>query len=369
MKDFDFNLFDKGIDIDSPSVRQDSIEMTGVEEKLWFTKNKTKYIFKIDNELNLGFYELVASYLCNKVGINCVNAYPAVSKSTGRVGVAVQSYITNTNTSQINLSNFVSHFSDYFVHITPGKTAYSVQEICEILGNLKDAGYIVNCDAVANLKDMCIVDYLLFQVDRHFGNIEFLFTKKDGKCFIDVAPMFDNGRCLNFDCTGIMDMAYVFSYDEVKLVMSNRQDAIIGNDIYSKNVAYFISKELLNDNRLAEVYQKLKKFDFDGLIDYASSIYPTQIKKSKLDVAKKTYKIRIAMLEKYLKYAKKGVDNKFKKANVLDARIKISSLLPRYLVDALNYESYKEDIKYLERKNHCTYNAKTENTSKEDLIW
>lgn len=369
MKDFDIELFKKGIDVDSPSVEQDEIELTGIEEKVWFTKDKTKYIFKIDDELNLGFYELVVSYLCNKVGIKSVNAYPAFSKSTKRVGVAVQSYITNLNTSQVNLSNFISHFSDYFVQVDPGEATFSVQEICEILNKLKSIGFVVNNDVVANLKDICLIDYLLFQLDRHFGNVEFLFNKIDGKCFVDVAPMFDNGRCLNFDCTGIMDMAYAFSDEEVHLVMSNRQDRIIGNSLFSRNVAYFIGKEILNNKHLAEVYQKLKNINFDEIIDYVANIYPTKIKKSRLSVAKKTYKVRLAMLEKYLKFAQKNMDSKFEKINISDIRAKIPSRLPRHLVDALNYASYKEDLKFLEQKNHCTYNPQTENKGKEDLIW
>lgn len=370
MGNFNLNLFKNGINIDDKNISQDSIELTGIEQKIWLTKNNKKYLYKIDDEKVLGFYELIVSYLCHKIGVDCVNAYPAIDNINKQTGVVIESYLTDKHETQISLAKLVEKYSDYFVQVDGSRLGYSVEEIEEIVQKLQFLGFEVENNLIENLKETCLVDYLLFQYDRHFGNIEFLFTKENGKDCIRLAPMFDNGRCLNYDCVTLGDIRYIMKESEVCLSMTNRQSSDIDKCLYSKNIAYFICKEIQNNKQLNEIYSKLLAIDFDKLVDEIASIYPTKIHQGKIDIIKKTYQIRLNMLKKYLKIAKLDKDEAFLYKSVKNIRVKVPKNFGRENLIILSQNAYNQSMISLKNRNRIVIDMDEQKDDDiKELIW
>ncbi len=372
MEIFNLNLFKNGININDKNISQDSIELTGIEQKIWVTIDGKKYLYKLDDEKTLGFNELVVSYLCHKLNIDCVNSYPAYDNINKSTGVLVESYLTDKPETQVTLAKLIIEYSDYYVQYDTGRLGYSVEEIKEITNKLNSLGYEIDKHLIENLKEMCLIDYLLFQFDRHYGNIEFLFSKNGEKGYIRLAPMFDNGRCLNYDCINAGDIKFALGDSEVCLTMSNRQCSYIDKDSYSKNVVYFICKEILQNKQLSEIYSKLETFDFDSMVDYIASIYPTKIPQGKIDIIKKTYQIRLNMLKKYLKIAKLDKDEAFLVKSVNSIRIKIPTNLPRNAEDILSRNAYNPSLMSLQKRNQLVIEVedkKLEDDEVKEFIW
>ncbi len=370
MKRFDINLFKNCIDVNAKDIEQGDIEMSGIEEKIWLTKNNKKYLYKIDDEKVLGFYELIVSYLCHKIGVDCVNAYPAIDNNNKQTGVVIESYLTDKHETQISLAKLVEKYSDYFVQVDGSRLGYSVEEIEEIVQKLQILGFEVENNLIENLKETCLVDYLLFQYDRHFGNIEFLFSKENGKDCIRLAPMFDNGRCLNYDCVTFEDIRCLMGNSEVCLSMTNRQSSDIDKVLNSKNIVYFICKEIQNNKQLNEICSKLLTIDFDKLVDEIVSIYPKKIKQNKIDIIKKTYEIRLNLIKKYLKIAKLSNDEAFLYKSVKNIRVKVPKDLGRENFTILSPNAYDQSIISLKNRNRIVIDMDEQKDDDiKELIW
>ncbi len=370
MKDFNINLLKKCIDVNAKDINAGEFELSGIEEKIWLKKDDITYLYKIDDENNLGFYELIVSYLCHKIGVNCVNVYPAVDNINKQTGVIVESYLTDKHETQISLAKLVEKYSDYFVRVDVKRLGYSVEEIEEIVEKLKLLGFEVDNNLIESLKETCLIDYLLFQYDRHFGNIEFLFSKENGKDFVRLAPMFDNGRCLNYDCSTLGDIIYMMREGEVCLSMSNRQSSDIGINLYSKNIAYFICKEIQNNNKLEEVYSRLLALDFDKMVDEIVELYPAKIRQNKIEVVKKTYKIRLNLIKKYLKIAKLNKDDAFLYKSVKDIRIKVPKGIERASATILSTNAYDQSMISLKNRNRIVIDMDEQKDDDiKELIW
>lgn len=370
MEKYDKNLLLSGLDLDKDDIRIGDIETNGVESKYWLEYKGKQYLYKIDSEKNFGFREVLVSFLCNALGIECVNAYPAYSKKNNQTGTIVESYVQDNSITQINLEDLIVSYSDYFVQYKYDLVAYSVEEIGEILEKLEKMGAQVDKNIIKKLKEICLLDYILLQCDRNYNNIEFLFSKKDGKTKIELAPMFDNGRCLSFYCNNIKELLSVRmceTWPDVCLLMKNRPNVFMENNKYKEDCVYFIAKEILTDSELRSLYSKICSLDFNKIVDNIAKCYPKGMDENKLDAIKETYKIQQKTLQKYIKIAQKGNDLPYLSENIIEKRKKIPQGVDRILSVVFNY--YGSAMNTLREKNNLLLSKDDNSYGDGDMKW
>lgn len=370
MKNYDKNMTKFATDVDCKDVEFTGIEILGAESKFWIEVGGKNYLYKIDDKMNFGFREVLVSFLCDSLGVDCVNAYPAFGKNTNQTGTIVENYIKDKTCTRVSLENLIVSYSDYYIQCKYDLIAYSVEEIEEILKKLENSGMEVDKTIIQKLKEMCLIDYIVLQCDRHFGNIEFLFSKKDGKTKIEIAPMFDNGRCLCYYCQNKEEIKNSRKYkiwSDVCLLMKNRPSLFIENSKYKEDYVYFIAKEILEDKRLNEIYTKICKIDFDKLVDNIAKCYPKEIEKDVLEVIKETYKIQLRTLKKYIKIAQKGDENKYKDDSIMSKRQVIPQNVSR--ISDIVFDYTGNNLKTLRDKNNLLLSEDNEYSDVGGIKW
>ena len=278
MRNFNNNMFSSIQDISTSGKRQ--AEHVGVEKKYWIEQNGIDYLYKIDDQRDLGFGELFCSHIARIIGFDCVNVYPAVDKEFNTKGVMVQNFFTSEYNASRRLQDFVDQYDKFYMD---PYSRYSVEEFLRLEKKMEKDGIYFAPDCVKKLKQMVLADFMLGQVDRHLGNIEMLcYTdKQTGKTYITPAPMFDNGRMLGLAQRDYLLGARIESFRAVPcLAMFDRQDG--QKEMVTECVAYSLLEEMERDPELYAMYQRFRELDIAKEIKYVCdqtgySIMPEQI--------------------------------------------------------------------------------------------
>ena len=106
---FDHYMFDRRSDVSTMLKKQE--EYMGIEEKFWVTHEGVDYLYKLDSGSNLGFGELLFSYICQKVGLNVVKCYPAQDQKKKTRGVIVESFLTEVVKRKISLEDLQEKYN------------------------------------------------------------------------------------------------------------------------------------------------------------------------------------------------------------------------------------------------------------------
>ena len=115
MKNYDKNMTKFATDVDCKDVEFTGIEILGAESKFWIEVGGKNYLYKIDDKMNFGFREVLVSFLCDSLGVDCVNAYPAFGKNTNQTGTIVENYIKDKTCTRVSLENLIVSYSDYYI--------------------------------------------------------------------------------------------------------------------------------------------------------------------------------------------------------------------------------------------------------------
>ena len=279
MRNFNNNMFSSVQDVSTSGKKK--AERVGVEKKYWIEQNGVDYLYKIDDQKDLGFGELFCSHIARKIGFDCVNVYPAIDKEYKTKGVMVQSFLTAEYDMSRRLSDIVEEYDKLYMD---PYSRYSVEEFLRLEKKFNKDGIYFAPDCITKLKQMVLADFMLGQVDRHLGNIEMLFftDKATGKTYVTPAPMFDNGRILGLAQTDNILGSRIESYRAVpSLVMHSRQDG--QKEMMTECAGYSLLEEMERDPKLYAMYQKFKDLDIAKEIEYVCqqtgyTLMPEQIR-------------------------------------------------------------------------------------------
>ena len=159
----------------------------GILRKKWTIQDGKRVLMKGDSDLTeqRPFNEEIASKIMDRLGINHVSYIVTYSKS--RYYCLCDNFI-NEDTELITASDIVVSTATEVTSKSDSKY-HQLLKCCEYLGisNMK-----------RKLEEMMVVDYLIANTDRHWGNFGFIRDANtlEWKGF---APIFDSGNSLWFD--------------------------------------------------------------------------------------------------------------------------------------------------------------------------
>lgn len=279
----------------------DTVE--GIEAKVWVNIDGCWHLYKYKQCKQLDVGEVFVSKLCQELGLKCVKsrfAHGWVGDEETR-GCLIESYRTPDVVEGFTLevaksSNSLSSSREYTPKYIVETLEKHVGDSCEIDKNI-----------LQELKEMALFDYLVVQIDRHDGNIEFLKCKKDdGSYVVKLAPMFDNGRCFDFINSNENEFFDELSLSAQDFVTGEMQCLIMDNifntdyGCYS-DVCFGIAREILKNKELKELYIRLKNFDMGAFVDEFVEKTGAKINKMCKNRIVGTWKHRLAHIDNALK--------------------------------------------------------------------
>lgn len=298
MNNFNEKMFSKQTNIGSIIKRKQTNE--GVEQKFWITYNGKKYLYKIDDERHLGFGELFYCYLGQKLGFDCVNAYPAYDTKTNTKGVIIESFKPNGERT-LSLKDLI-RFCCPFFSCQDYACYFSYQEFMRMEKTLKTAKLEYEQNLGEKFKALVLIDYLLGQTDRHDLNMEFLLVKSQNSknIILKMAPLFDNGRAMGLP---------TISSDTFEELIEDAQDTVpsLGisddrpmcfpmNADATKKVTKYIAEAILNDKNLRVLYNKFASLDIRKEIENVNKITKYGMTEKEITYMTEYYNQRMQLL-------------------------------------------------------------------------
>lgn len=162
------------------------LSTTGMYPKYWKRENGCVTMWKTD--ITTGFVNTESELLCSKILLNHnVNALEYVKKEKDGKVFAVSKCMSNDDVSYI--------------------PAQSIKDWC-FHTNQNFYDFIKN-NFLVDFANMCVVDYVLFNTDRHFENWGFVVSNKTNE-ILSFAPLFDHNQALIGDYlnTNINELIY-----------------------------------------------------------------------------------------------------------------------------------------------------------------
>lgn len=276
----------------------------GATQKYWVKCNNKHYIFKYNYGVNdfSDFGEVFTSYLSFVLGFNCVKTVfsrDIFNDENNSLGVLVESFRTKNTKESFTLKNLLQKYRN---QVFLGNSVEEAMSVCKSF--CEDNNLVLDKNIEQDLKEMALMDYLLIQIDRHQGNIEFLIEEKHGINTLKLAPMFDNGFSLYLqnkasETTKILN------------ALKNKKQEIGLNTVNPKPVFYITEEvnwfndndivkdlaiELLKNKKLMKLYQNFLKLDLKKELDFMCSIYKRNLPKNHYELILKGVENRLHFL-------------------------------------------------------------------------
>jgi len=184
-----FGEYDK--DIESLSFDSPDSATDGQLKKMWIIdENKNRYLLKGGSGLGQFevFNEYLASEICSRLNFDFV-PYKIIQKKDGRFYSACPCFITKE-------TEFISAYRVFILKKYDKGLFGKYEHFVECLKTLN-----INDEKFEKMEkkicQMFILDFLIANTDRHFGNFGFIRDSNTLE-FLDLAPIFDNGTSLFF---------------------------------------------------------------------------------------------------------------------------------------------------------------------------
>ena len=168
---YDVSILGKQISVPQGDIISD-LSTTGMFPKYWCRKNGTVQLWKTD--LTTNYINTKAEILCSEILLNHnINALKYTEQERDDKIFAVSDCIANDDISFVNaqsIKDWCAHTQQDFINF--------------LLENY-----------LTDFANMCVVDYILFNTDRHLQNWGFLVDNKTNR-IISFAPLFDHNQAL-----------------------------------------------------------------------------------------------------------------------------------------------------------------------------
>lgn len=295
-----------------------------IEEKLENNQSK-RFLFKDNSIGTVDFAEVFVSYLAKKVGVDCVNVYPATmvdEKGYKIDGILSESYLNGKQNAETIKAKDV---------ICGGYNCVCVY--LDRLSYVKNA--VIADDTQTKMNKMVLFDFLTFQLDRDARNIEFYSTKLDsGKKYISLAPMFDNSWVFfaqdvitfNLIYDKICESEELNSHSKEKANkevfdwLKNNKNVSISDMILimepterynkSENIVNQICEKIRTNIELSQLFEKFKKVDFEKIRQEILDDFNFDVGAEFIEVAKLIKDYQVHTLELCLEKMRKQTKEK-----------------------------------------------------------
>ena len=235
----------------------------GVLRKKWLIHDDKRILIKGDSDLNeqRPFNEEIAAKLMDKLGIEHVTY--TTTMNDGKYYCECENFITES-TEYITAA-------EVLVSIGPNVVPKNETPLKQLLTVCKHLGLI---GIKQKLEEMMVVDYILANTDRHWGNFGFI---RDAKTLMykGFAPIFDTGNSLWFDKRTNSEPVLCESFaatqeEQIKLVTDLSWYHPIPEKELTEMLSLILDKNIFLDKRRKEMI-------IEGVIRNAEFI--TQLKK------------------------------------------------------------------------------------------
>lgn len=218
--------------IDITNYKQEINNYGGSELKATYIINGEKYMVKMPDPirkktLDLGYMnnqysEYIGCHIFESVGIPVQKTMLVKLNKDGKekIAVACKDFL-NSGEELIEISNVSLSLS------TEKKYKISIEDVYEIINKMSVNYKLDENKLISNFWDMFVVDALIGNTDRHFGNWGFI--KKDD--IISFAPVYDCGSSLH------------------PLLSENEQIKLMSDSIAFKNSSYNIASVYTMNNK------------------------------------------------------------------------------------------------------------------------
>ena len=218
--------------IDITNYKQEINNYGGSELKATYIINGEKYMVKMPDPirkktLGLGYMnnqysEYIGCHIFESVGIPVQKTMLVKLNKDGKekIAVACKDFL-NSGEELIEISNVSLSLS------TEKKYKISIEDVYEIINKMSVNYKLDENKLISNFWDMFVVDTLIGNTDRHFGNWGFI--KKDD--IISFAPVYDCGSSLH------------------PLLSENEQIKLMSDSIAFKNSSYNIASVYTMNNK------------------------------------------------------------------------------------------------------------------------
>ena len=218
--------------IDITNYKQEINNYGGSELKATYIINGEKYMVKMPDPirkktLDLGYMnnqysEYIGCHIFESVGIPVQKTMLVKLNKDGKekIAVACKDFL-NSGEELIEISNVSLSLS------TEKKYEISIEDVYEIINKMSVNYKLDENKLISNFWDMFVVDALIGNTDRHFGNWGFI--KKDD--IISFAPVYDCGSSLH------------------PLLSENEQIKLMSDSIAFKNSSYNIASVYTMNNK------------------------------------------------------------------------------------------------------------------------
>lgn len=218
--------------IDITNYKQEINNYGGSELKATYIINGEKYMVKMPDPirkktLDLGYMnnqysEYIGCHIFESVGIPVQKTILVKLNKDGKekIAVACKDFL-NSGEELIEISNVSLSLS------TEKKYKISIEDVYEIINKMSVNYKLDENKLISNFWDMFVVDTLIGNTDRHFGNWGFI--KKDD--IISFAPVYDCGSSLH------------------PLLSENEQIKLMSDSIAFKNSSYNIASVYTMNNK------------------------------------------------------------------------------------------------------------------------
>lgn len=219
--------------IDITNYKQEINNYGGSELKATYIINGEKYMVKMPDPirkktLDLGYMnnqysEYIGCHIFESVGIPVQKTMLVKLNKDGKekIAVACKDFL-NSGEELIEISNVSLSLS------TEKKYKISIEDVYEIINKMSVNYKLDENKLISNFWDMFVVDALIGNTDRHFGNWGFI--KKDD--IISFAPVYDCGSSLH------------------PLLSENEQIKLMSDSIAFKNSSYIASVYTMNNKKI-----------------------------------------------------------------------------------------------------------------------
>ena len=215
----------------------------GISPKCWQIKNGKRLLYKGNNRQNLElFSEYYASQIAKVLGFNHVDYDLEKFKDTI---VSTCPLFTSKEIGYIPIGYYIK--------------GDSIGEVNELLTGMSNKNHQIYKD----FQNMILLDALIYNTDRHFGNFGFLIDNKTMK-IKGLAPIFDNGASL-FSSLTIGDFLEISSMTGLNNYAKDKLNSFYGIsfDVLVQNIC---SKDMINDLKKLNSFH-LKSYDKFNLSD------------------------------------------------------------------------------------------------------
>lgn len=184
--------------LDITNFKQELNNYGGSELKATYFINGKKYMVKMPDPirkktLNLSymnnqFSEYIGCHIFDSVGISVQETMlvKLVKDGKEKIAVACKDFIKDGE-ELIEVSNVSLSLS------TEKKYQISIEDVYEIIEKISDNYHLDSKELISSFWDMFVVDALIGNTDRHFGNWGFIKRNND----ISFAPVYDCGSSLH----------------------------------------------------------------------------------------------------------------------------------------------------------------------------